>query len=162
MGRFLRFAACLSLFIMPVMAGPWQFDAGLRGSIYDDNYKLGLGGELGLVKGLGADWDLGLHANYSHFRIKTENWTPADEFGGYLTVYYLPKIEQDFSLKIGPHLGYAYIRSHYVDVGGDVKAVVQIVPTTSVYAAFIPGFFVGKNPQALIRVGLGINYSLGM
>lgn len=134
------------------------WNLGLRASVYDENYKMGVGGEAGAVMTSSEKWDLGLHLNYSHFAPKTENWEAADEFGGYVGAYYKPKIDQAFWLRIGPHIGYANVVEHYVDIGGDVMAIFKATPSLDIYGAFVPSFFAGKNGQTLFRVGLGIEY----
>ncbi len=155
----------LPLSALPVAAGPVDYDAGLRASIYDDNYKLGVGGELGAVAGLNPNWDIGLHLNYSHFAPKTETWSAADEFGGYLAAYFVPAIDQGFTLRVGPHVGMSKIRKPFVDLGGDLMAVFQVMPTTRFYASFTPSFFIATNSQSdsqsLFRVGFGVEYRPG-
>jgi hypothetical protein len=144
-----------------VSSGSIKLDLGLRASIYDDNYEKGLGGELGMTKGMNSDWVLGLHLNYTYFRAKTELWDPVQEFGGYLTAYYLPKTDLDFSLQLGPHLGFSHVYNNYIDVGGDLMASFQVQPQTHLYVAFVPAFFIGTNSQALIRIGIGAEYNPG-
>ncbi len=151
----------MSLFALPAVAASIKLDGGIRTAIYDENYKAGLGGELGLLKPLSEDWDIGLHLNYLHFRIKTENWTPVDEMGGYVTAYIRPKLNLDFSLRLGPHIGFSYVKNPYADLGGDLMAYYGLNPNLDLYAAFIPSFLIGKNSQAMIRIGLGLEYSLG-
>jgi hypothetical protein len=140
------------------LAAPMDLDLGLRASIYDENYKLGLGGEIGAVVPVTALWDMGLHLNYSIFRSKIESLESTDEFGGYLAGYYKPSIDQAFSLRIGPHIGYAHIVDNYLDVGADLMAVFKIKPGMSFYTAFIPSFMIGENTQSLFRVGLGMEF----
>jgi hypothetical protein len=143
-----------------------DLDLGLRASIYDENYKLGVGGELGAIVSATANMDLGLHLNYTSFRTKTETIDDANEFGGYVTAYFHPAIDQGFSLRIGPHIGYSAIgssdnRESYLDLGGDVMAVFKATNTLNFYAAFIPAFMIGPDPQSLIRIGFGLQYSMG-
>ncbi len=166
MGKFRLLVAWLPLLAMPIVAdpflsGPIDYDAGLRAVIYDDLYKLGLGAEVGAVSGLNPNWDVGLHLNYTHFRPKTESWPAISEYGGYVTAYYLPTLDQDFSLRLGPHIGYAHVYDSYLDIGGDLMAVFKLNPTTSLYANFVPSYFLGSNSQALVRVGLGVHYRTG-
>ena len=155
--RHMAFAACLCLAPFLACAAP-VWDLGLRADIYDENYKLGVGGELGAVVSANDAWDLGLHLNYSHFAPQTENWTAAEEAGGYVAAYFKPKIDQAFWLRLGPHVGYSHVVDHYLDLGGDVEAVFQTTPALDFYAAFIPSFFVGKDSQAMVRIGLGLQY----
>jgi hypothetical protein len=143
-----------------------DLDLGLRASIYDENYKLGVGGELGVIMPATAAIDLGLHLNYTNFRAKTETFVDATELGGYVTAYFHPAIDQGFSLRLGPHIGYSALgnsdnRESYLDLGGDVMAVFQATPMFSFYAAFIPSFLIGPDSQSLIRIGLGLQYSMG-
>lgn len=159
---------CLALTLLsmshlasPVAAGTLDYDAGLRASIYDDNYKLGVGGELGAVAGVAPNWDIGLHLNYSHFAPKTETWTATEEFGGYVTAYFLPSIDQPFTLRLGPHAGVTKIRNTFVDLGGDIMAVFQVMPKTRFYANFVPSFLIGKDSQSIFRVGIGVEYRPG-
>ncbi len=152
---------CLCLAPLAAFPAPLNLDLGLRASIYDENYKAGIGGELGLIAAATDGWDLGLHGNYSRFRKKTENFPNANEFGGYVGAYYKPKIDQAFWLRIGPHIGYSKIVENYVDIGGDVMAVFKATPSLDFYGAFIPAFFAGPNGQMLIRVGLGLEYHAG-
>jgi hypothetical protein len=149
---------CLAPFL--ASAAP-VWDLGLRADIYDENYELGVGGELGAIVPSGDNWDFGLHLNYTHFAPQTENWEAADEFGGYVAAYWKPKIDQAFWLRIGPHLGYSHVVGHYADLGGDVMAVFKTTPALDFYAAFIPSFFVGEHPQAMVRIGLGLEYHAG-
>ena len=143
-----------------------DLDVGLRASIYDENYKLGVGGELGAIVPATANMYLGLHLNYTNFRKKTETIPDANEFGGYVTAYFHPTIDQGFSLRIGPHIGYSALgssdkRESYLDLGGDVMAVFKATNTLNFYAAFIPAFFIGPDPQSLIRFGFGLHYGMG-
>lgn len=155
----LRLFCVFSALPLAATAGaPLAWDLGLRAAIYDDIYKAGVGGEAGVIMTTSPNWDLGLHLNYTRFANKLENITPANEFGGYVGAYYKPKIDQAFWLRIGPHIGYAHVRNHYVDIGGDVKAVFKATPALDIYGAFIPSFFAGKNGQTLVRVGFGIEY----
>ncbi|HKP97098.1 MAG TPA: hypothetical protein VJ385_15215 [Fibrobacteria bacterium] len=160
-----RLAALLPLlcaFIPARAASPLDLDAGLRAAIHDDNYKLGVGGELGAVSPATPVWDLGLHLNYTHFTSKVpEAIGDVDEWGGYVTAYFKPAIDQGFSLRLGPHVGYAKIGSSYLDVGGDVMAVFKATPVLSFYGAFIPSWMVGSGGQALVRIGLGLEYNTG-
>jgi hypothetical protein len=143
-------------------AAPLDLDAGLRAAIYDDNYKLGVGGELGAVTSMTASADLGLHLNYTHFAPKTDTWTAADEFGVYAAWYFRPALDQGFSLRIGPHVGYAHIKDHYLDLGGDLMAVFGATPSTSFYATFVPSYLlIGENSQSLVRIGFGVEYHTG-
>jgi hypothetical protein len=104
-------------------------------------------------------WDLGLHLNYTHFAAKTDNWEPVDEIGAYVGAYYKPKIDQAFWLRIGPHAGFSKVGDfNYIDLGGDVMAVFKTTPTLDIYGAFMPSFLIGENGQALIRIGLGVQY----
>jgi hypothetical protein len=153
--------AFLCLLPIAASAAPLALDAGLRASIYDENYKLGVGGELGAIAALSDGMDIGAHFNYSHFAPKTENRTAADEFGGYAALYFKPKFDQAFWLRIGPHLGYSRVVNDYVDLGGDAMAVFKATPTLDFYGAFIPSYFIGKGGQTLIRIGLGIEYRTG-
>jgi hypothetical protein len=143
-------------------AGTLVYDAGVRASIFDENYKLGWGLDAGAVKGIHSDWDAGIHFNYTHYRNKRSNWTPADEIGGRVSAYYLPKVDQIFSVKVGPHFGYSRIRSNYIDIGGDLLLIFKVNPKTQVVAAFIPGLFIGTHSQALVRLGLGMQYNPGL
>lgn len=155
----LRLFCLVSMLPLAAAAGaPVAWDLGLRAAIYDENYKAGVGGELGAILSASDGWDLGLHLNYTHFAAKTEHWDSVDEMGGYIGAYYKPKIDQAFWLRIGPHIGYAKVYDHYVDIGGDVMAVFKATPTLDIYGAFIPAFFAGKDGQTLIRVGFGIEY----
>ena len=159
-----RLAALSSLVLSAAtasLAASMDLDVGLRASIYDENYKLGLGAEIGAVVPTTPLWDMGLHLNYSRFRPKIDNLDAADEFGGYLAFYYKPALDQGFSLRIGPHLGYANIVDHYVDVGADAMAVFKIKPGMSFYGAFIPSFMIGEETQSLFRVGLGMEFGPG-
>jgi len=133
-------------------------DVGLRADIYDDNYKLGVGGELGIISPLNDDWDIGLHLNYNHFEPQTDGWNAAEELGAYVGAYWKPKIDQAFWLRLGPHVGYSHVVDHYVDVGGDVMAVFKTTPSLDFYAAVVPSFFIGKNSQAMTRIGLGLEF----
>ena len=138
-----------------------NYDLGLRASIYDENYKAGVGAELGAIASATANWDLGLHLNYTHFAAKTENWDDANEMGGYVGAYYKPKIDQAFWLRIGPHIGYAKIIKNYVDVGADVMAVFKATPSLDFYGTCIPAFMAGPGGQLLIRFGFGVEFHAG-
>lgn len=158
--RFARLlpAALLTALALPALAAPIDFDAGLRASIWKEDYKLGVGGELGAVAPLGAG-DLGLHLMYNHFAPKSTGWSAVDEMGGYLAWYFLPAIDQLFKLRIGPHIGGAYIdHATSLDLGGDADAVFDVTQSMRFYAAFVPSFFIGKDPQSMFRVGLGVEF----
>lgn len=146
---------CLAPFL--AAAAP-ALDLGLRASIYDENYELGVGGNLGIIATAGEKWDLGAHLNYAHFAPQSANWDAAEEIGGYLAAYYKPKIDQAFWLRLGPHLGYAYLVDHYVDLGADVMAVFKVARQWDFYAAFVPGYHIGADSQPMIRIGLGLEY----
>src|SRR4051812_46103555 len=111
--RLLSWLTLAAPFCAPLCAyaGPLDLDAGLRASIWNDNYKLGVGGELGAIAGLGKV-DLGLHLNYAHFAVKekTSGFSPGNEYGGYVALYLLPPLDQAFQLRIGPHIGGAYMK----------------------------------------------------
>lgn len=158
-----RALSLLAAMAVSAVAGPLDLDAGLRASIYDDNYKLGVGASLGLVQNLGPKFDLGLHLNYSRFRAKTVDWEDVNEMGGYLTAYMIPTLaDQPFEMRLGPHAGASLLGDDwYADLGADVMAVFQVAEKTRFYAAFIPGYFLGKDSQAMIRIGFGIEYRLG-
>ncbi len=159
--RLAALSFLLSVAALPTMAAPMDLDVGLRADIYDENYNLGKGVELGAVVSTTPLWDMGLHLNYTRFDAKTETWAAANEFGGYLAFYFRPAIDQAFSIRIGPHLGYAKIVNNYVDVGGDVMAVFKVSPGMSFYGAFIPCFMIGDAGQSLIRIGLGMEFGPG-
>ena len=157
--RLAAFASLLSSLASVSLVAPMDLDVGLRASIYDENYRLGLGGEIGAVVTTTPLWDMGLHLNYTRFNPKNEDsWDPENEYGGYLTFYYKPAIDQGFSLRIGPHLGYAMIHNSYFDLGGDVMAVFKVSPGMSFYGVFIPSFMFGEDGQSLIRIGLGLEF----
>jgi hypothetical protein len=154
-GKALAALLCLA----PVLAAAApSWDAGLRADIFDDNYKLGVGAELGVITPVNDGWDFGLHLNYGHFEAQTEGLDAADEFGGYVALYWKPKIDQAFWLRLGPHVGYSFVVNHYLDLGGDAMAVFKTTPTLDFYAVVVPSFFVGKNAQAMTRIGLGLQY----
>lgn len=154
--------SCLCLPLLPSRAAAVDLDAGLRAAIYDDTYKLGVGGELGLVAPAAPLWDLGLHLNYTSFTSKVpETAGDETELGGYVTAYYKPAIDQGFSLRLGPHIGYAKIGSNYLDLGGDAMAVFQASPVLNFYGAFIPSWMIGSNGQSLFRIGFGVEYRMG-
>ena len=153
---------CLAAAPLRSLAGPLDVDAGLRGSIYDDKYDLGKGGELGILRPASPAWDLGLHLNFSHYPTKVPDTYPSvKEYGGYVAAYFRPAIEQVFSLRLGPHIGYAKISGSYLDLGGDVMVIFKTTPALDIYAAFIPSFMIGKNAQTLVRVGVGVEYHTG-
>jgi hypothetical protein len=143
-------------------AGPLDFDAGLRASIYDENYRLGVGAELGLIQNLGPKFDLGLHLNYSHFSAKTTGWDDTQEMGGYVTAYLIPTLaDQPFELRLGPHAGGALLReAWHADLGGDAMAVFTVADNMRFYGAFIPSYFLGDHGGGMIRLGFGIEYRL--
>lgn len=155
--RGMAFAALLCLAPVLAFAAP-KWDLGLRADIFDDNYKLGVGGELGVIGSANDDWDFGLHLNYNHFAPQTDGWKAAEEFGGYVAAYWKPKIDQAFWLRLGPHVGYSHVVNHYVDLGGDAMAVFKATPTLDFYAVAVPSFFIGKNAQAMTRIGLGLEF----
>lgn len=159
---FRRLALAALLCLAPFLASAAQvWDAGLRADIYDENYELGVGGELGAVATSSETWDFGLHLNYTHFAAQAEGLPNANEVGGYVAAYWKPQIDQAFWLRLGPHVGYAYVVDHYADLGGDAMAVFKTSLAFDFYAAFIPSFFVGKHTQAMVRIGLGLEYHAG-
>jgi hypothetical protein len=157
---------CLALIPARAIAGA-DLDAGLRAAIFDDNHKLGVGGELGVVVPASASWDLGLHLDYTGFTSKIpETVDDATELGGYVAAYFKPVLDQGFSLRLGPHVGYSHLagqptQGHYVDLGGDVMAVFKISQAFSFYGAFIPSFLIGSDTQSLFRIGLGLEFHTG-
>lgn len=164
--RLMSLLPFLCLTVITTKATALELDVGLRASIYDENYKLGVGGELGAIVPATANMALGLHLNYTGFRAATESIADANEFGGYVTAYFHPALDQGFSLRIGPHIGYSALGSSgnkksYLDLGGDVMAVFKATNTLNFYAAFIPAFFIGPNPQPLVRIGFGLHYNMG-
>ncbi len=163
MGNFRLLLACLPLLYLPAAAAStWSYDAGPRATIYDDNFKLGWGAAFGAIRNLNTDWDFGCHLNYTHFRPKTSTWTSAEEIAGYGALYYLPKLDQPYAMRLGPHLGFSFIRDFYVDLGGDMMVFFPVQAQTQFYLAFIPSYFIGKNSQALVRVGIGVEYHPGL
>jgi hypothetical protein len=143
-------------------AGPLDLNAGLRAAIYDENYKLGYGLELGLLQNLSPVFDVGLHLNYTRFNEKTPEWGDTDEMGGYVTAYYIPTLaDQPFEARLGPHIGGTrVVESWHLDLGGDAMVLFQVADKTKFYAAFIPSYLIGKESQGLIRIGFGIEYRL--
>jgi len=154
-GTALAALLCLAPFL--AAAAP-VWDLGLRADIYDDNYKLGVGGELGAIVPANDDWDFGLHLNYGHFEPQHDGLSATDELGAYVAAYWKPKIDQAFWLRLGPHVGYSHVADHYVDLGGDAMAVFKTTPALDFYAVVVPSFFIGKNSQAMTRIGLGLQY----
>lgn len=149
-----------------VRAFTLDYDAGFRAAIYDENYNLGLGGELGAIANLNSAWDAALHLNYSHYSARTQTWSPADEYGGYLTAYYLPNLDQPFRLRIGPHLGTNYITSTlftnlFLDIGADMMAAIPVAKNFKAYASFSPSFLIGSEMQSIYRIGVGIEFCPG-
>ncbi len=161
--NFFRLPAAVILFLGLGLsaAGGLELDGGFRVSIYDDNYKKGLGLEFGAIHGASTNSDFGVHLNYTRFDNKTESFTPVNEFGGYLTWYYLPQIEQIFTVRVGPHIGLSKIRTWYGDVGADGIVQFEVTPVLHLYGSLIPSFFIGENSQVLFRVGLGVQYRVG-
>jgi hypothetical protein len=161
--RFFRLLPLLTLAFLPAAAATLDLDGGLRASIWNDNHKLGVGGELGAIAGLGKV-DLGLHLNYSHFASKNPSFSDVDELGGYVALYLLPPLDQTFQLRVGPHVGAAYLDKTFLDVGGDLAVVFQVSPAMRFYADFVPAYFIdfkGSDSEALVRVGLGLEFRLG-
>lgn len=161
--KLMRLLPLLTAAFLPAAAAPVDLDAGLRAAIWNDNYKLGVGGELGAVAELGKV-DLGLHLNYTHFSTKNLTFSDVDEMGGYVALYLLPPIDQSFTLRIGPHVGASYIEKTFLDLGGDLDAIFQVNPKFSFYAAFVPAYiidFKGEDSEALVRIGLGIEFHPG-
>ena len=155
-------AAFLCLFPCLASAAPASWDVGARAAIFDDNYKLGVGGELGLILPAGTGWDIGLHLNYTHFEPQNDGViNAAEEFDGYVAAYFKPKIDQAFWLRLGPHIGYSHVVDHFADVGGDLMAVFKVAPTTDFYAAIIPSMLIGEETQTMIRIGLGVEFTPG-
>jgi hypothetical protein len=144
----------------PVLAVPLDLDGGFRASIWDENYKLGVGGELGMVMGAGPKLDVGAHLNYSHFTHKTMDFPDHDELGGYLTLYFVPLQDDSFRLRLGPHVGGNQLDGWNLDVGGDIAAVFKINDRTLIYGAFIPAYLIGSDSQGIFRVGFGAQYRL--
>jgi len=142
------------------MCAPLDLDAGLRAAVYDDNYKLGVGMELGAVASVAPRWDLGLHLNYTGFESKTMR-PDTREFGGYAAAYFLPAVDQAFSLRVGPHIGYSRIESNFLDLGADAMVVFTVAPGTKFYAAFVPSILIGDNSHSLFRIGFGVEYGVG-
>lgn len=156
-------AALPAVLPLPAAAlGPLDVDGGLRAAIYDDNYDLGVGGTLGLVQNIGAKSDLGLHLNYTRFTAKTVGWTDINEFGAYVTAYFVPTLtNQPFEMRLGPHVGASVIdESWHADLGGDVSVVFLASPSTRFYANFAPAYVLGENSGGLIRIGLGLQFRL--
>lgn len=154
--------ACLALPSAVRAAGPLDLNAGLRSAIFDENYKLGYGLELGLVQNLSPVFDVGLHLNYTRFNEKTPEWGDTDELGGYATAYYIPTLaDQPFEARLGPHIGGTrVVDSWHLDLGGDAMVLFQVADKTKFYASFIPSYLIGKESQGLIRIGFGIEYRL--
>lgn len=143
-------------------AGLLAADGGFRLAIYDENYKRGLGAELGLVQALGPSFDAGLHLNYTHFAAKTIDWPDRTEAGGYLTAYLRPAIkDQPFEVRLGPHAGAALIAdAWHADLGGDAQVVFRATDRLQIYGAFVPSYMLGEHSQLLVRVGLGVQFAL--
>jgi hypothetical protein len=78
-----RRLAALSSFLCMTAAAAWtapmDLDLGLRASIYDDNYDLGLGGEIGAVVAAAPAWDKGLHLNNNPFNTKKDKFYTLNE-----------------------------------------------------------------------------------
>lgn len=162
--RALRLMASLSA-LLPLTAaalGPLDVDGGFRAAIYDDNYKLGVGGTLGLVQNLGPKSDLGLHLNYTRFRAETVGWSDINEYGFYVGAYYVPTLaNQPFEVRLGPHVGASLVdESWHADLGGDASVVFQTSDRTRFYATFIPAYFLGDHGGGFIRLGFGVQYRL--
>jgi len=153
----------VSLLVSPVKAIPVDFDAGFRGVISEEKYDMGLSGELGVITPIDSSWEAGLHLNYTHFRPHTEIGGTADEWGGYVTAYFLPTLDQPFRLRLGPHIGINFMSDDFtsgnsLDLGGDVMAFVPVKNNYKIYACFAPSFIIGSYTQAIYRIGFGVEY----
>jgi len=153
----------LSLFTSSPKALPVEFDAGFRGVISEEKYDMGLSGELGAIAPVDSKWEVGLHLNYTHFRPHSETGGTADEWGGYVTAYYLPTIDQPFSLRLGPHIGTNYMSDDFsrglsLDFGGDAMVFVPIKNNFKVYVCFAPSFIIGSYTTSIYRIGFGVEY----
>lgn len=156
-------AALAAVLPLPAAAlGPLDVDGGLRAAIYDDNYDLGVGGSLGLVQNLGAKSDLGLHLNYTRFTAKTVGWSDINEYGFYLTAYWVPTLtNQPFEVRLGPHAGASVVDEFWhADLGGDASVVFQTSESIRFYATFAPAYLLGEEGGGLIRIGLGLQFRL--
>lgn len=163
--RALCLLAALPVFLSaPASAlGPLDVDGGLRTGIYDENYKLGVGASLSLLQNLGPKSDVGLSLNYLRFRAKTVGWSDINEFGGYVTAYFVPTLtNQPFEVRLGPHLGASMLDGlWHADLGGDASVVFKVSDMARFYAAFIPAYLLGEESGGLIRIGFGLQYRLG-
>ena len=147
--------------------GAVDWDIGFRGSIGEETYKLGLGGQLGVIYGSGAHSDLGLHLNYSYFRPKHIQ-TTMREYGGFITWYRVPHLkDQPFQMRLGPHVGVAFFQSDdfnrwFVDLGGDLMIVFEANPNFHYYLCFSPAYQLAvpsvSLSQTMFRVGFGVEF----
>lgn len=153
--------AILSVLSLSAWAAPMDLDAGLRASIWDENYDLGVGGELGLIYPASPAVDLGLHLNYTQYTAKTVDFEDVQEMTAYIGLYFVAYDDGSLRFRIGPHAGGGTFDGWAVDLGGDATAVFKIMEKTSIYATFIPAYIIGANSQGVFKVGFGVEYRIG-
>ncbi len=153
--------------------GDWTLEAAAQAIIWDEKYDLGLGGQLGVIRGLSERTDLSVAFQYGYYtpQIPDVNQT-VTSYGGLVTYFFAPEIE-GFTPKLGVHVGYSTFssptvpnaftegdteRRHYFQFGGEGQLVFDVGENLKFFTMMSPSYLIGPNPGFTFRIGLGLQY----
>ncbi len=140
--------------------GDWRLNASTQATIWDDRYRLGVGGELGVLHGLTEVFDVALNAHYHFYGARTAIDGISER--GIRAVVFMNLVPGDVNIKGGLHAGLSLFDDEAnLDLGADFQAVFRATPQMDIYATFIPGVLIGSDSQMLVRIGIGAYYHLG-
>lgn len=136
---------------------------GVITSIWNDNYKLGLGLHLGGRTAFVSGTELGGDVIYSWFRRQDdlpEFPSAVHESGLRFFLVHPLTVGTQFILKLGAQLGASrlYEGDWGIIVGGEAHGAIPIADPYGIQIQFSPGYVIGKgqNERAIFRVGLGL------
>lgn len=153
----------LGLFPSPGNAGTLGYDGGLRFSMWDDNYSLGLGLAPGLQWRFSERNHLAFNALYNRYGAKLPGFDDIQEWAftlGLRREFPLPP-DQFLEPRLGFHAGVTRLWGESWHALGalDAEALFPIQPGLKGYALVQPGYVLGEKNGMLFRVGLGVVYS---
>ncbi len=154
--------------------GDWLIEGAPQAIIWDGRFKLGVGGQLGVLRGLTERTDVSLTVQYASFApVSSELNETVTSYGGLVTYFFSPTLE-GYLPKVGVHAGYTYYSSptfpdpvtketsplHYFELGGDGQLVFDVGEKLKFFTMMSPAYLIGKDMQFVFRIGLGLQYQV--
>ncbi len=174
--KLLQAVSLFTLFASAISAqaaqGDWLIEAAPHAVIWDERYDLGVGGQLGVIRGLSERTDISVSVQYAHFTPENpEVNNTVNSFGGLVTYFFSPEIE-GFTPKVGVHMGYTTFnnplisgpangeepRLHNFEFGGDGQLVFDVGERLKFYTMMSPAYLIGTESGIIFRIGLGLQY----